>query len=337
MSKLVYNLILVFLSVLTSMCLTACTATVTPRPALSNPPYPSCSAYKIHLAYSGVSYPKATQSYVTKLDAIVGGLTEDQRKAIVRIIEAANEENAAWKKANAGNEDKFPQSAYLVKMPEPLAKICEKRDASIAAVLTEKQHLAFGRSQMIGHLRTNIAYNHALTADQMEAIEARAGQAIVALRLDGKLPVQYLRMAPHIRKMYEDVLRLYGQKAATEPAAQTQASAPTSRPGQLADIWINYDSPFVHGSLYSARMSQGDTVTLTLIGRDDGWKWFHLPARKIEWKASPEVEITPVLGSVVKARIVRPITTLAYVSAETVSDDGRNLRVFYYIAPKKQP
>ena len=84
------------------------------------------------------------------------------------------------------------------------------------------------------------------------------------------------------------------------------------------------------------KLAVGESVVIYARGNSTEGKWFKLPLHvAVTWKADRELQVTPTSGHTVTVRVVKPISTTAYVTAVTTAKNGKKIEALFTIEGKK--
>ncbi len=105
---------------------------------------------------------------------------------------------------------------------------------------------------------------------------------------------------------------------------------------ELAGLYLTIDSNQMSGvPIDKAKLAEGEIVVIYARGQSPDGKWFELPNDiVITWKVDSELEVTPAEGHVVTVKVVKSISSIAYVTATTTTKDGKKIEALFTITGK---
>ncbi len=126
------------------------------------------------------------------------------------------------------------------------------------------------------------------------------------------------------------------------PKVKVPKEVPTPTPKQqyeLEDLYLTTDANQMSGTpIDHAKLGVGETIVIYARGMssiETGGKWFKLPDDVVvNWKADPELEVTPTTGHEVTVKVIKPISGAAYVTATTTTKDGKKIEKTFTVTGK---
>jgi len=114
-----------------------------------------------------------------------------------------------------------------------------------------------------------------------------------------------------------------------------EIKVPIPKKYELKDLYLTTDAKQMTGTARDmAKLGIGETVVIYARGNMGG-EWFELPADIIvNWKADPELEVTPTTGPVVTVKVIKPISTSSYVEATTTTKEDEKVKKLFTIIGK---
>lgn len=118
-------------------------------------------------------------------------------------------------------------------------------------------------------------------------------------------------------------------------AKVSKVKVPTSTKNELDGLYVTTDPKQMTGvPRDNAKLGLGETVVVCARGAM-GTKWFELPADVVvNWKADPELEVTPTTGHIVTVKVINPISVSAYVTVTTTTKAGEKIEKEFTIMGK---
>jgi len=116
-----------------------------------------------------------------------------------------------------------------------------------------------------------------------------------------------------------------------------QSMVPDLKSYELDGLYVTTDEKQMGGVAKDhAKLTVGESVVIYARGNSTEGKWFKLPSSvAVTWKADSELKVTPASGHTVTVRVVKPISTTAYVTAVTTAKNGKKVDALFTIEGKK--
>ena len=116
-----------------------------------------------------------------------------------------------------------------------------------------------------------------------------------------------------------------------------QPASPAFKYHELDGLYLTIDGKQMNGvAMDHVKLAVGESVVIYARGNSTEGKWFKLPLHvAVTWKADRELQVTPTSGHTVTVRVVKPISTTAYVTAVTTAKNGKKVDALFTIEGKK--